>query len=224
MANIDTDAGDFPAAKKTSGLGDTKKVVVLLILMVVGGLVVAYQFLGSKGTKDAGAVVTSDPAATAPANPAAALTPATADATPGGDLSAPTLTVEGVEALAHRLDTYVAERQGGALFVNPFEVAQPQATPGASASMVELAASVDAAQQDAATTPQPPTIMNHFTLGSVMIIGPKRLAIINGRLYHLGDTIDGCLVDAILPDTVRLTRDGESLELTLKRNAASKGN
>jgi hypothetical protein len=223
-----TEAGDFPGAKKkSSGFGDTKKVVILLSLMAVAGAVVAYQYLGSSGPKGAEAAVTSGPSepATAAAKPASATEAAPAATGQVGDVgTAELLSVAGVEDLSRRLDTYVQERQIPMLLVNPFEVAQPKQAPAATLALTELAATVEAAAQDTPKAPRVSSITGRFTLGSVMIVGSKRLAIINGTLCHVGDTIEGCLVESILPAEVLLTRDGDSLQLTLKRStAASKG-
>ena len=221
------DASDDSMDKK-KGSKDTVKVVILLGLVAVAGAVIAYQFLGSKGPKEAEAVVT--PGATQP--PAVIVQAA---ATAGA--AAPTatrpdqgpLSVAEVEALAQRLDTYMKQRQVPALAVNPFEVALPRGAVGPDGALA--AATVEGCQEPAEATaaaakePKASAITGRFTLGSVMIIGEKKLAIINGKLCHLGDTIEGCSVATIEAGQVMLTRDGDSLKISLKRDSvASKGN
>ena len=62
--------------------------------------------------------------------------------------------------------------------------------------------------------------MPKLVLGSIMVAGDKRWAVINGKLCSVGNTVSGCRVEAIEADRVRLSRDGETVDLLLKPPAA----
>jgi hypothetical protein len=48
-----------------------------------------------------------------------------------------------------------------------------------------------------------------------VIQGPTRVAIVNGRVVHAGDVVNGAQVLEVLPNGVRLSRAGKVLSLTL---------
>jgi hypothetical protein len=158
-----------------------------------------------------------------------------------------TLSVAMVEDMAKRLDTYVQERQLSLidLHVNPFQVTVTKEAATATGTAASLTGKPPAAGSDkpsdkpAASTggsavgggargdkpAEKPTMIGRFTLGTVMTAGTKRLAIINGKLCRVGDIIEGCTVDAIEPGLVTLSRDGDTLDLTLRTPPdSSKGN
>jgi len=213
---------DNPAKPGRPGVSkETTKLVILLALVAVGGLVVAYQFLWANGPKTADAVSTATPAQAASAsadaqNGSGAATPRAEAADAGADSGAPEseLSVDNVEDLARRLDTYVQERQLALkdLHSNPFEVlVSAAATKEAGTAGTKAGAKVEAGT----TAPLRPAFAGRLTLGSVMITGARRLAIINGKLYHVGDVVEGCTVEAIEPGIVRLSYDGEEVELSI---------
>ena len=55
----------------------------------------------------------------------------------------------------------------------------------------------------------------NLKLGSVLIAGNERTAVIQGRLYHVGDVVEGMRVAAIAPSHVMLTYEGETVTLRL---------
>lgn len=63
-----------------------------------------------------------------------------------------------------------------------------------------------------------------WRLESVLISERRRVAVINGHTVGVGDTVDQARVTAISPGGVRLEADGESVELTLERQARSDNN
>lgn len=54
-----------------------------------------------------------------------------------------------------------------------------------------------------------------FRLQSILLSPQRRIAIIDGKRLHLGDTIDSAEVRRIEPGRVLLERDGEQIELTI---------
>lgn len=63
-----------------------------------------------------------------------------------------------------------------------------------------------------------------WRLESVLISDRRRVAVINGRTVGVGDTVDQAHVAAIAPGSVRLEANGETVELTLERQASSDNN
>ena len=53
-------------------------------------------------------------------------------------------------------------------------------------------------------------------IGSILIVGDGRKAIVGGKLCAVGDTIQGLCVHAIDPDCVTLSFEGETVELRLR--------
>jgi len=216
--------------KRPGGFRDTKKVVILLGLVAAGGLIVAYQFLWARAPKEAAAVVSATSAEAVPSpaelpdNGGAARSRAAEGGTgsePGSqesDLSgSATLSVDRVEDLARRLGVYVQERQLPLkdLRLNPFEVLATKDT-GVVGEKTEPGAK---AEERPVVAPPRASLAGRFTLGSVMVAGEKRMAIINGRLCRVGDVVEGCAVDVIKPGEVRLSRDGDILDLSIRRAA-----
>jgi hypothetical protein len=211
-----------PPGGRSSGFGDPKKVVILAVLGLAAAGVVGYQFLG-KGPSEAAAVTISAGGA---AGAAAAtdvesvlkrLDSGAPNATPGGE----GLTVDRVEQLVKRFDTYVQERQLplDRLNVNPFEVVRTaevvvEDTAKAKAKEVrDEAAERKKRVQEAAS---------RLKLGSVMIVGPKRLAIVSGKLCRPGDAVEGFQVEAIDADSVTLSMEGEQITLALRQDGSTR--
>jgi hypothetical protein len=55
----------------------------------------------------------------------------------------------------------------------------------------------------------------------VFSAGERQSAIVNGRLVHAGDTVAGCLIEAVLENGVRYRRAGAVHELHLSHAMAS---
>lgn len=213
------DAGE-PRVKIEAGFGNKKRVLVLVLVMVVAGGIGAYQFLRAKGPSEAAAATAAAPAMSvpgiAPQDVEAILSQL--DANPK-DAAKGLLSVDGVETLVKKFDTYVQERQVPltGLRVNPFEV--PQTVALAAAQPGALASSAQAG-----SSPEPPAnaqkkrvqgMVNRLSLGSVMIVGDRGMAVINGKLCEAGDSIEGFQVEVIEPERVILAREGERVELDL---------
>jgi hypothetical protein len=198
---------------------DKKKVVILIVLAVVGAGLVAYQFLGGSSPNEAAAVTTMSGAA-----PVADLQDIDA-ALRGFDgtdtAGAEDLTVARVEELVKKFDSYVAERQVPLtdLRENPFAVTLPRAEapdqgrpgrgPGPDAGSGAGAAEARAKAQrisDAAS---------RLVLGSVLVAGNSRLAMINGNFCRVGDTVEGFQITAIESDKVRMTSEDVAVDVRL---------
>jgi len=201
--------------KVTGGFGDTKKVLVLAGLGVVAVGLVAYQFVGGGGPAPAEAKTTK------PAEPssAAAATEITESVlNPGESLAAESkddgLSVERVEDLVREFDTYVQQRQVplSGLRVNPFVVAQVAL---AKAAEEDAQGQSDAEAEAEARRRRVLEAAANLKLGSVLIAGNERTAVIQGRLYHVGDVVEGMRVASIAPSHVMLTYEGETVTLRL---------
>jgi hypothetical protein len=209
-------AGNEASVHVRSGFADTKKVAILGFLMLVCGGVMAYQLLWSKGPQRATAGVASTPAPAArPASSSVESALQQLDAKPKRE-GQEELTVAGVEDLVKKFDTYVQDRQVPltALQVNPFEVILPK-VPKADAP----ATPARGAAADAAPPPQKPKAndtTSRLTLSSVMLVGDRGMASINGKLYQVGDNIGDLRVEAIEADRVILDAGGEKVELNLR--------
>ena len=209
-----------PVAAVKGGFRDTKKVVVLLVLALAGAGVAGYQFLGGKSPQ------------TAVADTAAVPLPAGA---PTGDpsnvdsvlnqlkaKSQDSTSVTGVEELVRRFDTYVQDRQVplDLLHTNPFAVlASPAApAPGEPATATETLSAAEAAQEAKAASSRKRVqdLAARLTLGSVMLVGDRRMAVISGKLCTVGDCIGGLQVERIESEGVVLSGGGEHVELRLR--------
>lgn len=200
-----------------AGLGDKKKVVVLVALAVVGASVVGYQFLGGGGPKEAAAVTTVGGAAPV-ANPQDV--EAILKGFDGADnQGAKDLTVARVEELVRKFDGYVAERQVPLkdLRANPFSVELESKTP---AEAVQPKAQAEAQAPDPAAEARAKAqrireAASRLVLGSILVAGSSRLAMINGNLCRVGDAVEGFQVEAVEPDRVRLSSEGETVDVRL---------
>ncbi len=219
---LDAAPGGADSAITKLGGHDKKKMFLLAGLLVIGGAVAAYQFLGSGGPTPATAVMVPSPGP----GTASAATPTAADPAGGAAThkdEAPAgedeLSVPRVEKLVKEFDGYVKARQVPLqqLKTSPFRTKPSRAIP-----KTEVAGGPGAAAASLVDEPKvrPREAMPKLTLGSIMVAGDKRWAVINSRLCSVGSTISGCRVEAIEADHVRLSRDGETLDLLLKPHAA----
>lgn len=201
-------------AAAKAGFADKKKVLILAVLLVSGGGVAAYQFLGGSGPKQAVAVSVPSPAATsAPANATNVESVlARLEAGPqtqGGDA----LSVERVEKLVNTFDTYVQMRQVPlrGLRVNPFAVVRDEVE-----QEVQEGVQTDEEVEAEARSNQVLEAARALKVGSILIVGSEPKAIVGGKLCRVGDTIQGLCVDAITSDGVTLSFEGETVRLWLR--------
>ena len=215
-----------PSARVRGGFEDKKKVLVLVVLGVAGVAIAGFQFLTAKGPQTAAAVTVTAPSPGGAPAPA----PAGGDAVPKPPeglsqvAGADTLSVAAVENLVKKFDTYVQDRQVplDELHVNPFEVALPEAppetaplVPTAKAAPVPTPATLEEQKADLAKK-KVHDMAARLTLGSVMTVGDRGMAIINGKLCRVGDEVAGFQVETIQPQRVVLICDGEKVELRLR--------
>jgi len=207
-----------------TGFKDTKKIVILAVLMVVGGALAAYQFLG-RGPKQATAVVT----AAGTESPSGVdvdeiLKRMEAPPSGGGDA----MSVARIEELVKKFDGYVQERQVPLqnLRANPFALRAPDAQPQpgevkASASPnTRITARAGAEEEAAAKARRVRDTASRLVLGSLLLASRSRMAVISGKLCRIGDAIEGFQVEAIESDRVRLSCEGETVDLVLPNNGA----
>ncbi len=195
-----------------AGFGDGKKVLALAVLLTVGAGVVAYQFLGGSGPQEAAAVS------------AAALAPGVlpVNATDvervlehldaGSQNEAEEgLSVDRVEVIVNTFDTYVQTRQVPleGLRVNPFAVLRNE-------SQQDAQAQADEEAEAEARRSRIVAAARALKVGSILIAGDERKAIVGGKLCQAGDTIEGFLVEAIDTDCVWLSVEGETVKLRLR--------
>lgn len=212
-------AGD--RGKITSGFGDKKKVIILAVLGTVAAVVVIWQFVGGDSPKAAAASTTAAKAAgaSAPSMGAAAVESALRELEAAAAKDEHEgLSVDRLEALVLKFNTYVQERQVplAGLRVNPFEVSQVAATRAQQQTKDEQSdaqAEVEARRQRILATAA------GLKLGAVLIAGTERAAMIGGKLYHVGDEVEGLRVVAIEPDGVTLVFEGERVSLRLRPDA-----
>lgn len=198
--------------KVASGFQDKKKVVILLVLLLVGGAVIAYQFTTGEGPALAAADTTAGPAAPAKtAEVESVLARIEAGSAATGDQE---LSVDRVEELVKRFDTYVRERQVGlnGLRVNPFAVVQTAGKPEEEAAKVKVAAG-NATEQRSRRMHD---ALARLKVGSILLTGRGRVALIGGKLCRVGDVTEGFRVEAIEADGVTLSFDGQTTDLRLR--------
>ncbi|HUU93527.1 MAG TPA: hypothetical protein VM238_20235 [Phycisphaerae bacterium] len=201
-------------AAAKAGFADKKKVLILAVLLVAGGGVAAYQFLGGSGPKQAVAVSVPSPVATsAPAgatNVESVLARLEAGPQTRGE---DTLSVDRVEKIVNTFDTYVQMRQVplSGLRVNPFTVVQDKPEQ----KVLEDAQADEEAKAEARRN-QVLQAARALKVGSILIVGNEPKAIVGGKLYRVGDTVQGLCVDAIASDCVTLSFEGETVRLRLR--------
>jgi len=211
------DHGSVPAVK--GGFHDKKKVVVLLVLALAGAGIVGYQFLGGKSPQAATADTVGTPL------------PADTLAGPSSNVdsvlnqlkarSQDSSSVAGVEELVRRFDTYVQDRQVplNQLHMNPFAVLATKAAPASDEPAPAATLSAAEATQEAKAESSKKRVRDlaaSLTLGSVMLVGNRRMAIISGKLCTVGDRIGVLQVEMIESERVVLTCDGEQVELRMR--------
>jgi len=212
------DDRDLSPRKAKSGLKDTKKVIVLVCLVVVGGGVVAFQFLRGRSPATAGACITSSSAVSPGATSIGEIDSVlqrldTTSADPKqGDVS-----VVRVEQLVKEFDGYIRQRQVplSQLRANPFQVASAKVEAKAEINRKEAAAAEAAAAAEEARRRQILEAGARLTLGSVLVSGEKRFAVVSGRVCSVGDVVCGFQIQQIEPNRVVLTCEGETVTLAL---------
>lgn len=197
-----------------SGFGDKKKVLVLAVLLTVGAGVAAYQFLGGSGPQVAAAVSAAAPAPGGRADGATNVDSVLEhlDAGPQNEAEQD-LSVDRVEEIVNTFDTYVQTRQVPleGLRVNPFAVVRSEAQQDAKEQ-----AQADEEAEAEARRRRIVDAARALKVGSILIVGDERKAIVGGKLCQVGDTIEGLRVEAIDADCVRLSVEGETVELRLR--------
>jgi hypothetical protein len=212
---VSTEDIDTPPAARL-GLRDTKKLGILLALGLVAAGVVAYQFMGGSGPTPATAAPSASNATAASGAALPAIPAATGSAAnPGAATADEELSVENVEKLVKEFDGYVKARQVpvAQLRTSPFRTkakAAPKTAP-AEAGVAVPASSTVAEEPDVPKAKPMPKL----TLGSIMVSGDKRWAVINGRLCSVGSLVAGCRVDLIETDRVTVSRQGDALTLQI---------
>jgi hypothetical protein len=202
-----------------SGLRDKKKVAILIVLAIAAVGFAAYQFLGGASPKEAAAVTTLGGAASVADLPDVEAALKGFDGAEAG--GAKDMTVARVEELVKKFDGYVAERQVPLkdLRSNPFAVAvepkaqKVEAETGFSAA--PQAAASDPAVEARAKTQRIRESASRLVLGSVLVAGNSRLAMINGSFCRVGDVVEGFQVAAIEADRVRVSSEGETVDVCL---------
>jgi hypothetical protein len=196
------------------GLKDKKKVIVLVCLVVVGGGVVAFQFLRGRSPATVGASITSSSAVSPGATSVGEIDSVlqrldTTSADPKqGDVS-----VVRVEQLVKEFDGYIRQRQVplSQLHANPFQVTSAKVEAKAEADQKEAAA----AAAEEARRRQILEAGARLTLGSVLVSGEKRFAVVSGKVCSVGDVVCGFQVQQIEPNHVVLACEGETVTLAL---------
>jgi hypothetical protein len=205
---------DLGSQQAKFGLKDTRKVIVLVCLVVVGGGVVAFQFLRGRSPATAVASVTSSSAVSPGATSVGEIDSVlqrldTTSADPKqGDVS-----VVRVEQLVREFDGYIRQRQVplSQLHANPFQVTSAKVEAKAETDQKEAAA----ASAEEARRRQVLEAGARLTLGSVLVSGEKRFAVISGKVCTVGDVVCGFQVQQIEPNRVVLACEGETVTLAL---------
>jgi hypothetical protein len=205
---------DLGSQQAKFGLKNKRKVIVLVCLVVVGGGVVAFQFLRGRSPATAVASVTSSSAVSPGATSVGEIDSVlqrldTTSADPKqGDVS-----VVRVEQLVREFDGYIRQRQVplSQLHANPFQVTSAKVEAKAETNQKEVAA----AAAEEARRRQIVEAGARLTLGSVLVSGEKRFAVISGKVCTVGDVVCGFQVQQIEPNRVVLACEGETVTLAL---------
>jgi hypothetical protein len=214
-------------ASPGTGFGDKKKVAIMIGLGVIALGVVAYEFLGGKGPTRVSAAVAVVPGGAGGSAPVA---PKDVDtvlkqldkAVPGNGEE--DLTVDRIEQLVKQFDGYVRERQVPVtnLRGNPFAVQQPPPSDKETSAAEAAETKPDKAATEAEARKQRiRDEASRLVLGSVLVAGERRMAILSGKLCRVGDVVGGFRVDTIDPDRVRVSSEGETFDLHLKSVATA---
>ena len=205
---------DLGSQQAKFGLKDMRKVIVLVCLVVVGGGVVAFQFLRGRSPATAVASVTLSSAVSPGATSVGEIDSVlqrldTTSADPKqGDVS-----VVRIEQLVREFDGYIRQRQVplSQLHANPFQVTSAKVEAKAETNQKEVAA----AATEEARRRQVLEAGARLTLGSVLVSGEKRFAVISGKVCTVGDVVCGFQVQQIEPNRVVLACEGETVTLAL---------
>jgi len=205
---------DLGSQQAKFGLKDMRKVIVLVCLVVVGGGVVAFQFLRGRSPATAVASVTLSSAVSPKATSVGEIDSVlqrldTTSADPKqGDVS-----VVRIEQLVREFDGYIRQRQVplSQLHANPFQVTSAKVEAKAETNQKEVAA----AATEEARRRQVLEAGARLTLGSVLVSGEKRFAVISGKVCTVGDVVCGFQVQQIEPNRVVLACEGETVTLAL---------
>jgi hypothetical protein len=205
---------DLGSQQAKFGLKDKRKVIVLVCLVVVGGGVLAFQFLRGRSPATAVASVTLSSAVSPGATSAGEIESVlqrldTTSADPKqGDVS-----VIRVEQLVREFDGYIRQRQVplSQLHANPFQVTSAKVEAKAETNQKEATA----AAAEEARRRQILEAGARLTLGSVLVSGEKRFAVISGKVCTVGDVVCGFQVQQIEPNRVVLACEGETVTLAL---------
>ena len=196
------------------GLKDTKKVIALVCLVVVGGGVVAFQFLRGRSPATAVACVTSSSAVSPGATSVGEIDSVLQRLdTTSANLEQGDVSVVRVEQLVREFDGYIRQRQVplSQLHANPFQVTSAKVEAKAETDQKEVAA----AAAGEARRRQILEAGARLTLGSVLVSGEKRFAVISGKVCRVGDVVCGFQVQQIEPNRVMLACEGETVTLAL---------
>ena len=213
------------AKLRSTGFGDKKKVVFLVALLVVGGGVAAYQFL--KGGSPQVVVATPvEPPGAGAMDPMAGVGTEAAAATLALATSADSddgLSVARVEQLVKEFEGYVTARQTPVknLQANPFTVCPVKVKKVEGRPQAQSLTQPDAAHEEVSARRQKiREAAGGLVLGSVMVAADRRMAVINGKVCIVGSRVKGFVVEAIEPDLVLISADGETVDLRLVRKQA----
>lgn len=206
---------------RSTGFGDKKKVAFLVALLAVGGGVAAYQILKGGSPQVAVARPAESPGAGA-IGPMAGVRAEAAAATAA--LATPAdsddgLSVARVEQLVKEFESYVTARQTPAknLQANPFTVCPVKVKKVEGRPLPQS----DAAYEEVSVRRQKlRETAGGLVLGSVMVAADRRMAVINGKVCTVGSRVKGFVVEAIDPDLVRVSADGDTVDLRLVRKQA----
>lgn len=204
---------DLGGRQAKLGLRDTRKVIVLVCLVVAGVGVAAFQFLRGRSPVTAGAGITSTSAVSPGATSVGEIDSVlqrldTTSADPKqGDVS-----VVRVEQLVREFDEYIRQRQVplSQLHANPFQVTSAKVDAKAEINQKEAAAAAEEARRR-----QVLEAGARLTLGSVLVSGEKRFAVVSGKVCSVGDVVCGFQVQQIEPNRVVLACEGETVTLGL---------
>jgi len=201
-------------AAAKAGFTDKKKVLILVGLLVLGGGVAAYQFLGGRSPKQAVAISVPTPRPKAGPVNATNVESVLARLETGPESGTDdALSVDRVEQIVNTFDTYVQARQVplGRLRVNPFAVVRDETQ-----QPVQEDLQTDEEAEAEARRNQMLQAARGLKVGSILIVGNERKAIVGGKLCCVGDTLQGLHVDAIDADCVTLSFENETVELRLR--------
>jgi len=202
---------DLDPRQAKLGLKDTKRVIVLVCLVLVGVGVVAFQFLRGESPATAGASITSSSAVSPGTTSVGEIDSVLQrlDATPANP-NQDDVSVVHIEQLVREFDGYIRQRQVplSQLRANPFQVTSTKVEDKSKINQKEAAAGEARRRQILEAGAR-------LTLGSVLVSGEKRFAVVSGTVCRVGDMVCGFQVRQIEPNRVVLACEGETVTLAL---------